>query len=63
MLIEQLDLVRINPGGCLSSITYGLPCVCAIALKIKNKIPIRLDEIHTHWKMLRFEYEGDIYEG
>jgi len=30
-----------------------------IALKIKNNSPIHLDEIHTHWKRLRFEYEGD----
>jgi len=34
--------------GCLSLITYGLPCACAIALKIKNKTPICLDEFHTH---------------
>jgi len=46
--------------GCLSKITFGLPCACAIALKIKNNTSIRLDEIHTHWKRLRFEYEGDV---
>jgi hypothetical protein len=34
--------------GCLSLITFGLPCACAIALKIKNNTPICLDEIHTH---------------
>ena len=45
--------------GCLSLITFGFPCACAIALKIKNNTPIRLDEIHTHWKRLRFEYDGD----
>ena len=30
-----------------------------ITLKIKNDITFRLDEIHTHWKRLRFEYEVD----
>jgi len=45
--------------GCLSLITYGLPCACMIALKIKNGTAIRLEEIHTHWKRLRFEYEVD----
>jgi hypothetical protein len=34
--------------------------VCVIVLKIKNNTHIRLDEIHTHWKRLRFEYEGDM---
>jgi len=43
--------------GCLNLITYELPCACMIALKIKNGIPLRLDEIHTNWKRLRFEYE------
>jgi len=45
--------------GCLSLITHGLPCACMIALKIKNETPLHLDEIHTHWKKLRFEYEVD----
>jgi len=45
--------------GCLSLITYGLPCACMIGLKIKNGTTLRLDEIHTHWKRLRFEYEVD----
>jgi hypothetical protein len=30
-----------------------------IALKIKNGTALHLDEIHTHWKRLRFEYEVD----
>ena len=46
--------------GCLSLITFRLPCACAIALKIKKNTHICLDEIHTHWKRLRFEYEGDV---
>ena len=45
--------------GCLSLITYILPCVCMIGLKIKNDTALRLDEINTHWKRLRFEYEVD----
>ena len=44
---------------CLSLITYGLSCACMIALKIKNGTALRLDEIHTHWKRLRFECEVD----
>jgi len=45
--------------GCLSLITYVLPCACMISLKIKNGTALCLDEIHTHWKRLRFEYELD----
>jgi hypothetical protein len=45
--------------GCLSLVTYGLPCVSMIALKIKNGTALRLEEIHNHWKRLRFEYEVD----
>jgi len=30
-----------------------------IGLKIKTGTALRLDEIHTHWKRLRFEYEVD----
>jgi len=33
--------------------------VCMIGLKIKNGTALCLDEIHTHWKRLRFEYEVD----
>jgi hypothetical protein len=43
--------------GCLSLVTYRLPCACMLALKIKNGTAIRLEEIHTHWKRLGFEYE------
>ena len=45
--------------GCLSLITCRLPCACMIALKIKNGTA-SLEEIHTHWKRLRFEYEVDL---
>jgi hypothetical protein len=45
--------------GCLSLITHELLCACTIALKIKKGTTLRLDEIHTHWKRLRFEYEID----
>jgi len=45
--------------GGLSLITHRLLCVCTIALKIKNGTTLRLDEIHTHWKRLRFEHEVD----
>nr|ABN05752.1 Ovarian tumour, otubain, related [Medicago truncatula] len=45
--------------GCLSLITYGLPCACMNDLKIKNGTTLCLEEIHTHWNRLRFEYEVD----
>jgi len=45
--------------GCLNLITHRLPCARMIALKIKNSSALRLDEIHTHLKRLRFEYEVD----
>jgi hypothetical protein len=45
--------------GCLMRRTYGLPCACVIARKMKNKLPIRLDEVNAHWKKLGFiEDEG-----
>jgi hypothetical protein len=40
--------------GCLMRRTYGLPCACVIARKIKNNLPIRLDEVNAHWKKLCF---------
>ncbi|CAJ2648356.1 unnamed protein product [Trifolium pratense] len=49
--------------GCVMRRTYGLPCACLIAKKIKNNKPIRLDEIHPQWKKLCFEDEpapGDV---
>ncbi|AES79521.2 hypothetical protein MTR_7g068370 [Medicago truncatula] len=45
--------------GCLIFITYGLLCACTIAKKIRNNTTLGLDEIHTHWKRLWFEYKGD----
>ena len=64
-LIEEYDKVLeigTNKSRCgfLSLITHGLPCACTIALKIKKGTALRLDEIHTHWKRLRFEYEVDL---
>ncbi|XP_045796161.1 uncharacterized protein LOC123890567 [Trifolium pratense] len=45
--------------GCVMKITYGLPCACLIALKIDKKLPIRLDEINTHWKRLQIDEADD----
>jgi hypothetical protein len=41
--------------GCVIRRTYGLPCACLIALKIERKLPIRMDELNTHWKRLRID--------
>ncbi|AES71280.2 FAR1 DNA-binding domain protein [Medicago truncatula] len=38
--------------GCVQRTSYGLPCACFIAMKIRHKKPIRLDEIHPHWHKL-----------
>jgi hypothetical protein len=43
--------------GCVIKLTYGLPCACLLALKIEKKLPIRLDEVNTHWKRLHYEEE------
>jgi hypothetical protein len=45
--------------GCVIKRTYGLPCACLIALKIERKLPIRLDEVNTHWKRLQIEEDDD----
>ncbi|WJX72087.1 hypothetical protein P8452_56003 [Trifolium repens] len=44
--------------GCVIRRTFGLPCACLIAKKMKNKLPIRLDEIYSHWKKLCFEEDA-----
>jgi alpha-glucosidase len=46
--------------GCVIKRTYGLPCACLIALKIERKLPIRLDEVNTHWKRLQYEEGGAV---
>jgi alpha-glucosidase len=49
--------------GCVIKLTYGLPCACLLALKIEKKLPIRLDEVNTHWKRLHYEEEeGKVVE-
>ena len=45
--------------GCVIKKTYGLPCACLIALKIEKKLPIRLDEVNTHWKRLQIDETVD----
>ena len=38
--------------GCVIGTSYGLPCACFIAMKIRHNKPIRMDEIHPHWHKL-----------
>lgn len=33
--------------GCVIKTSYGLPCVCILAMKIKQTFPIRLDDISS----------------
>ena len=42
--------------GCIIRKSYGLPCACVIAKKIRNRLPIRLDEVNSHWKKLTIEF-------
>jgi alpha-glucosidase len=42
--------------GCVVRRSYGLPCACVIAKKIRNKLPIRLDEINVQWKKLVIDF-------
>jgi histone-lysine N-methyltransferase SETD2 len=46
--------------GCVIKRTYGLPCACLIDLKIERKLPIRLDEVNTHWKRLQIDEDDDV---
>jgi alpha-glucosidase len=46
--------------GCVIRKTFGLPCACLIAKKIRNKLPIRLDEVNNHWKRLVFDHEEGV---
>jgi hypothetical protein len=41
--------------GCVLRKSYGLPCACVIAKKMRNRLPIRLDEVNDHWKKLVIE--------
>jgi len=34
--------------GCVQMTTFELPCACIIVEKRKKKLPILLDEIHSH---------------
>jgi len=38
--------------GCVKKTSYGLPCECIIAMKSKQKLPLVLDDIYSHWKRL-----------
>lgn len=49
--------------GCTFMKTYGLTCGCVIAKKVKLGSPIRMDEICTHWKKLRFDDDGVMIYG
>ncbi|XP_050888789.1 uncharacterized protein LOC127093944 [Lathyrus oleraceus] len=49
--------------GCIIVKTYGLPCACVIAKNVKLGHPIRMDEVCTHWKRLRFDGDGCMDDG
>jgi hypothetical protein len=43
--------------GCVQKTSYGLPCVCIIAMKSKKKLPLVLDDIYPRWKRLSVQEE------
>ena len=49
--------------GCTMRVTYGLSCACIISKQMKLNSPIRMDEICTHWKRLRFDDYEPTKEG
>ncbi|KAK2358924.1 protein FAR1-RELATED SEQUENCE [Trifolium repens] len=69
MLVIKFSDIKTSFGQSLSvkkhRKSYGLPCVCVIAKKIRNRLPIRLDEVNSHWKKLTIEFgqfEDDLEE-
>lgn len=40
---------------CMIKITYGLPCGCVFAKKLRNGRPIGLDFVNNHHKGLYFD--------
>jgi len=45
--------------GCVQRTSYGPPCACFIATKIRKDKPILLDKIHHHWHMLCMGQESN----
>jgi len=43
--------------------SYGMLCACILAMKIKEKLSIRLDDIDPHWQKLHAcgEVDGDFF--
>ncbi|XP_058753452.1 uncharacterized protein LOC131626634 [Vicia villosa] len=48
--------------GCTITITYGLPCACATAKKVRLGEPITMNEINPHWKRLSFDDDDGCVE-
>src|ERR1051325_6837902 len=44
--------------GCTIVKIYGLPCACVIFKKMSGDVPIRMNEVSSHWKRLSFEDDG-----
>lgn len=44
--------------GCTIVKIYSLSCACVIAKKVKFGSPIRMNEICTHWKRLRYDNDN-----
>lgn len=38
-------------------------CACIIAKKLRHNTPICMDEVHTHWKRLKFNDGGVMKDG
>ncbi|XP_050908354.1 protein FAR-RED ELONGATED HYPOCOTYL 3-like [Lathyrus oleraceus] len=62
---KRADNVGSDSAKCGYTIvkTYGLSCACVIAKKVKLGDPIKMDEVYTHWKRLRFDDDGVMNDG
>jgi alpha-glucosidase len=48
--------------GCVLRSTTGLSCACSLAKIVKEGEPIRLADLHVHWRRLQFDvahFEAD----
>ena len=57
-----LEEQRCKETLCMYNVaSYGLPCACFIAMKIRDNKPILLDKKHCHWHRLCMGEESNEY--
>ncbi|XP_050875837.1 uncharacterized protein LOC127079496 [Lathyrus oleraceus] len=62
---KRVDNVGSNSVKCGCTIvkTYGLPCACLIAKKVRLGSSLRMYEVYSHWKRLKFDDDGAMKDG